>query len=172
MSWRCSGKPRPRPNLTPNSERDMTSAQDNAKLRCVIKPFAQLSLMELYAALQLRDLVFVVGQKITAEPEVDGQDPECAHALLYDEDKLVGTLRIFEQRTPQVIGRVAVHPDHQGQGLGTLMMKEAQARLGDADAELHAQAHLEDWYSSLGWRRVGEVYEEAQIPHVTMIWGK
>ena len=52
------------------------------------------------------------------------------------------------------------------------MMKEAQARLGDASAELHAQAHLEDWYSSLGWRRVGEVYEEAQIPHVTMIWGK
>lgn len=150
----------------------MTSELNHATLRCLIKPFSQLTLLELYAALQLRDLVFVVGQKITSEPEVDGQDPECAHALLYDGDELVGTLRIFEQRSPQVIGRVAVHPARQGQGLGTLMMKQAQARLGDANAELHAQAHLEDWYSSLGWRRVGEVYEEAQIPHVTMIWGK
>ena len=36
---------------------------------------------------------------------------------------------------------------------------------------LHAQAHLEAWYTGLGWTRVGEVYEEAEIPHVTMTRG-
>lgn len=140
-------------------------------LSCTIKAFDQLSLLELYQVLHLRDLVFVVGQKITAEPEVDGQDPECEHAMLYSGDALIGTLRIFGQRQPKVIGRVAIHPDWQGRGAGTVMMQAAQARIGSSAAELHAQAHLEAWYTKLGWRRVGEVFIEAEIPHVTMIWG-
>ena len=115
--------------------------------------------------------VFVVGQKITSEPEVDGRDPECSHAMLWEGDTLVATARLFLHETPRLVGRVAVHPDRQRQGLGSVVMREVQRALdGGAPAELHAQAHLEAWYTRLGWRRVGEVFMEAQIPHVHMVW--
>lgn len=135
-----------------------------------IKPFAELTLMELYEIMCLRDIVFVVGQKITSEPEVDGRDPECWHAMLRQHGKLVGTARAFANESPKIVGRVAIHPELQGTGLGTVMMRHVQGWLGDTHAELHAQAHLERWYTSLGWVRFGDVFEEAEIPHVMMRW--
>ena len=136
-----------------------------------IKPFEELSLRELHDILWLRNVVFVVGQKITAEPEVDGLDPECEHVMLWSGDRLIGTTRIFHKRDPIIVGRVAIHTEMQRKGLGSVMMKAVQAHLGDRHAELHAQAHLEDWYARLGWVRFGEEYIEAEIPHVSMRWG-
>jgi ElaA protein len=142
----------------------------NSDLGFTFLPFEELSLNELYGILHLRDLVFVVGQKITSEPEVDGRDPLCAHAMLYDGAQLVGTARVFLSEDPAVVGRVAVRPDRQGEGLGTVLMEQVQQALGARKAELHAQAHLEAWYTRLGWRRVGDVFVEAEIPHVMMVW--
>ncbi|RDV39761.1 GNAT family N-acetyltransferase [Bradymonadaceae bacterium TMQ3] len=135
-----------------------------------IKTFEELSKLELYEVMVLRNEVFVVGQKITAEPEVDGLDVDCAHVLLRADERLVGTARIFHKTSPMVVGRVAVHPEFQGQGLGTKVMEAVQRYLGERAAELHAQAHLERWYTTLGWERYGEPFVEAEIPHVMMRW--
>ena len=124
---------------------------------------------QLHDIFWLRSVVFVVGQKITSEPEVDGLDPECDHALLWEDDRLVGTARIFSKQRPVVVGRVAVHPEHQSKGLGTKLMLAIQEHLGHLPCELHAQAHLERWYTQLGWRREGEVFVEAEIEHVMMV---
>lgn len=146
----------------------MSKTQTHAE----IKVFDDLSLRELHDIFWLRNVVFVVGQKITAEPEVDGLDPECEHAMLWMEDRLVGTARIFHQRDPIVVGRVAVHTDLQGHGLGSVLMQAVQEHLGARRAELHAQAHLEEWYTRLGWERFGEPFVEAEILHVMMRWPK
>lgn len=141
--------------------------------KIIIKPYEDLSRDELYEILQLRVLVFVVGQKITDEPEIDGRDPECEHVLMRNEQGvLVGTARIFARQHPMSVGRVAVHPDFQGLGLGTELMKGVQARLGNAAAELHAQAHLQGWYTSLGWTPHGDIFDEAGIPHIHMLLGR
>ena len=132
--------------------------------------FDELTAREVYDLLHLRDLVFVVGQKITSVAEVDGLDPQCAHARAFLDEKLVGTVRVFVDARPLVVGRVAVHPDHQGNGIGTAMMEFVQGWLGARTTELPAQAHLEPWYTRLGWTRVGDPYIEADIPHVTMRW--
>ncbi|MFN3199093.1 MAG: GNAT family N-acetyltransferase [Bradymonadia bacterium] len=134
-----------------------------------LTPWADLSKDDLYAILHLRDLVFVVGQGITSEPEVDGRDPECAHAMLWHGELLIGTARVFTEQSPQVVGRVAVHPERQRGGYGTWLMEQVQEAMGDVSAELHAQAHLEAWYARLGWRREGDVFYEAEIPHVMMV---
>lgn len=139
-------------------------------LTCTIIDFHDLTLTQLYSVLHLRDLVFVVGQKITDEPEVDGQDMRCAHVLFEKHGVLVGTARIFTDESPMVVGRVAVHADHQGHGLGTKMMQQIQVYVGQREAELHAQSHLEQWYTELGWERVGERFMEAGIEHVMMRW--
>ena len=139
-------------------------------LRFDIVPFDELSSRELYDLLHLRDVVFVVGQKITAVPEVDGLDPRCAHARAFNDDRVVGTARIFVNEHPMVVGRVAVHPDFQRQGIGSQLMQHVQAWLGSRAAELHAQAYLEEWYAGLGWERFGDPFDEAEIVHVMMRW--
>lgn len=126
----------------------------------------------MYDVLHLRDVVFVVGQKVTAVPEVDGEDPRCEHVRCFLGERLIGTVRIFATETPMIVGRVAIHPDVQGRGHGRKMMAFVNDWLGDRSAEMHAQAHLETWYASLGWERFGEPFEEAEIPHVMMRWPK
>ena len=135
-----------------------------------IETFDALSTRQLYAILALRCEVFVVGQQITDEPDVDGTDPECAHAMLWDEDELIGTARIHTQASPWSVGRVAVVDARRGEGFGTKLMEAIHAYIGDRPAELHAQAHLEQWYRSLGWERVGEPFVEAGIDHVRMVF--
>lgn len=141
-----------------------------AELTFDIVPFDDLTAREVYDLLHLRDVVFVVGQKITAVPEVDGLDPECAHARAFRNGTLVGTARIFIHERPLVVGRVAVHPDVQRAGIGTHLMQYVQQWLGARGAELHAQSYLETWYASLGWERFGDEFIEAEIPHVMMRW--
>lgn len=136
-----------------------------------VKSFRELDLDELYDLLVLRNLVFVVGQKITAEAEVDGQDRECLHAILRVGGVIVGTARIESKEEYFKVGRVCVTPGRQGEGLGTELMKGIQYFLGEQRAALHAQAHLQAWYERLGWIRVGEEFQEAEIPHVKMRWG-
>ena len=136
-----------------------------------IKGFDDLTNLELYDLLHLRDVVFVVGQKITAVAEVDGLDPQCLHArALTAQGRAIGTARIFADETPMVVGRVAVHPDYQRGGIGSRLMRHVQQWLGEREAELHAQAYLEGWYAGLGWQRFGEPFDEAEIPHVMMRW--
>lgn len=140
-----------------------------AAIRWQHKPFAQLSLDELYGLLWLRDEVFVVGQGITAESEVDGLDPQCVHIWGEDETgRIVACARLFWHKDPIKVGRVAVHPKLQRSGLGSALMGYVHTVLGQRAAAMSAQAHLEPWYARLGWTRDGAVYDEAGIPHVHM----
>ena len=134
------------------------------------KPFAELTLDELYDVLWLRDIVFVVGQGITAECEVDGEDRACTHVIGRDaQGKVVATARLFLHKSPVKVGRVAVHTDLQRGGHGSALMQYVNDVVGDRPAAMSAQAHLEPWYARMGWQRVGDVYDEANIPHVKMI---
>ncbi len=133
------------------------------------KPFAELTLDELYDVMWLRDIVFVVGQKITAESEIDGEDRACTHVIGRDANgRVVATARLFLGKSPVKVGRVAVHTDLQRGGYGTALMAYVNGIIGDRPAAMSAQAHLEAWYTRVGWQREGDVYEEATIPHLKM----
>lgn len=89
-------------------------------LRFVARPFAELSLLELHALVRLREEVFVVGQRITAEAEFDGLDPACTHVLGRDgTGEVVATARLFLEQEPVKVGRIAVARHLQRGGLGT-----------------------------------------------------
>ncbi|HAN30364.1 MAG TPA: hypothetical protein DCQ06_02090 [Myxococcales bacterium] len=134
------------------------------------KHFDDLTLMELHDLMWLRNEVFVFYQKITAEPEVDGLDPQCVHLLGRDSaGRLVATARLFMDEDPVKVGRVAVHQDLHRSGVGTALMHYAHTVIGQRPAALSAQNYLRDWYERLGWRPKGEVYDEAEIPHIYMV---
>ncbi|MCO4763637.1 MAG: GNAT family N-acetyltransferase [Myxococcales bacterium] len=133
------------------------------------KAFAELTLMELHDLFWLRNEVFVFYQKITAESEIDGRDPEAIHLLGRDADgRMVATARLFMDGDVVKVGRVAVHQDMHRSGLGTALMQYAHTVIGDRPAALSAQAYLRDWYERLGWQPVGDEYDEADIPHIYM----
>jgi ElaA protein len=134
-----------------------------------LQSFEAISKADLYDALCLRDLVFVVGQKITALAEIDGEDPAYHHLLGRDADrKLIAYARLSVDREPVKVGRIAVHPDYRGRGLGDVLMAEVHAQLGTRPAIMHAQSYLEPWYGRIGWEVCGEEFLEADIAHLPM----
>ena len=142
-------------------------------MQIVIKPFDALTLSELHACLKLRGEVFVVGQQTYQIADVDEHDPLCHHVLMRVGDKLVGTARLLPIGDVSAIkvGRVAVSADWRGRGLGCELMRAVQAWIDQRQEPIgimHAQLHLVDWYTALGWRRVGEPFLEAGIEHIKM----
>ncbi|MFB6264104.1 MAG: GNAT family N-acetyltransferase [Bradymonadaceae bacterium] len=132
--------------------------------------YDELTRDQLYALLRLRHRVFVLGQEITEAAEIDGRDPDSEHAVVLEGGELVATARLRPKGERAKVERVAVAPARQREGIGTFLMRELQAALGDRAAVLHAQRYLRDWYDRLGWEQVGEPFVEADIEHVEMIW--
>lgn len=138
--------------------------------------FNALPAARLHALLKLRQDVFVVEQEC-AFAEIDGRDPDALHYLLWDEksDALAGALRLFAFPGDSMaarIGRVVVSSGHRNLGLGRKLMGEGMAKARQTQPncaiDLSAQAHLEAFYSSLGFVTVSEPYLEDGIPHIDM----
>ena len=146
--------------------------------RCV--PWAQLTRDELYALLQLRQLVFVVEQTC-AFLDADGRDDRAWHLLGWSTDEsgrpLLGAYaRLFPPGALYAeasIGRVVTHPAVRRTGLGRALMEEALRRVGTlapgAAVRIGAQCYLEPFYASLGFARASPSYDEDGIPHVEMV---
>jgi ElaA protein len=141
--------------------------------------FAELRSDELYAALQLREAVFVVEQNC-AYPDADGRDPQAWHLLGWLQDierrRLVAYARVFEPGVRYAegsIGRVVTAAEVRRSGVGKVLMAEALRRLEmlapKQPVKLAAQRYLEKFYSSFGFRTVSPPYEEDGIIHVDMI---
>lgn len=137
------------------------------------KAFGELSVAELYEILTLRAQVFVVEQDC-AYQDLDGADASAMHLMFWGPERtLAAYLRSFPPgslREEIVIGRVVTLPSARGQGLGRELMREGMRRAwrqwGDHPIHLSAQAHLKDWYNSLGFVVCGPGYPEDGIPHL------
>lgn len=123
---------------------------------------------DLSAVFALRHEVFVIGQNVPPELELDELDESCDHAEARREGVVVGTGRLLPSG---VIGRMAVAERHRGLGIGAVVLAALEQRArerGHASVELHAQLHAAGFYDRAGYERVSEVYLEAAIEHVTM----
>ncbi|MEL6142288.1 MAG: GNAT family N-acetyltransferase [Bacteroidota bacterium] len=139
--------------------------------------FYDLTHDQLYAIMMLRQEVFVVEQTCPYL-DADGYDQTALHLLGTNKDgKLMAYARLFRsgQAYPQYasIGRVVTAPAVRGQGLGYQLMDQALleliANFGPTPVKISAQAHLQDFYSKLGFVSVGEGYLEDDIPHWAMV---
>jgi predicted GNAT family N-acyltransferase len=125
-----------------------------------------------YAAIRrVRFAVFVDEQRIDASLEMDDRDAHCEHVLAWDaRGEPVGTGRIDFAASGKV-GRVAVLASARGTGVGTALMEKlhdlARPR-GIAAVWCNAQVSAVPFYLRLGYRMVGERFEEAGIEHVRM----
>jgi predicted GNAT family N-acyltransferase len=120
-------------------------------------------------ASRIRFQVFVQEQGVPREIELDEQDPLSIHALAFDERGVaVGTGRLLPDAH---IGRMAVLEASRRHGVGTALLNRllaAARERGDRHVLLSAQVHAVDFYRRHGFEAVGEIYEEAGIPHQAM----
>jgi ElaA protein len=141
--------------------------------------FEELRPDELYAAMQLREAVFVVEQDCPYA-DADGRDPDAWHLLgwlgVAADRRLVCYARVFEpgvRYAEASIGRVVTAQDVRGFGYGKALMAEALRRVETLaprqSVKLAAQRYLERFYSAFGFRTISLPYEEDGIIHVDMI---
>ncbi|KDN55285.1 GNAT family N-acetyltransferase [Flavobacterium seoulense] len=144
-------------------------------LNVITKTFDELSNVELYKLLSLRNEVFIVEQNCPYL-DIDNKDQKCYHLLLSNNDTLVGYSRIIPaglSYNEVSIGRVLIAPDFRGKGLGLKIVEESIQSciniFGNVDIKIGAQFHLSNLYGSFGFIKDGEPYDEDGILHIDMI---
>ncbi|MEQ8219960.1 MAG: GNAT family N-acetyltransferase [Arenibacter sp.] len=140
-----------------------------------IKRFQELDAQELYDVLQLRSEVFVVEQDCVYQ-DMDYKDQLALHIIGYKNNRIVAYTRVFKQGDyfkEASIGRVVVRKSERQYGYGLEIMEASIATIfknfGTMLIHISAQKYLTKFYTSLGFRVVGEEYLEDGIPHVGMI---
>jgi len=139
------------------------------------RDFNQLSNLELYQLLKLRQDVFVLEQTCLYA-DIDDEDTHHHHLLGTVDNKLAGYLRVipkaFHDSGYVAIGRVAVDKNYRGIGLARIMMLESiryiQTNYPEQNIFVSAQLYLQKFYESLGFTPISEMYLEDDIPHLSM----
>jgi predicted GNAT family N-acyltransferase len=117
----------------------------------------------------IRRAVFVDEQHVPETLEWDGVDGECHHAIALDAmGQAIGCARLLPDGH---IGRVAVLAAHRGRGVGDALMRCMVAlagELGYRRVVVNAQTHALTFYERHGFVAIGDVYDDAGIPHRAM----
>jgi predicted GNAT family N-acyltransferase len=117
----------------------------------------------------IREKVFIQEQHVPAELEWDGLDGLCHHALaLSANGDAIGCGRITADGH---IGRVAVLPEWRGKKIGSAMLELLvdYARSQHIEfVELNSQVQVVSLYNKFGFEVEGEVFLDANIPHLKM----
>jgi predicted GNAT family N-acyltransferase len=143
-------------------------------------------------AFEIRRVVFVIGQNVPLDREIDGLDDISEHYLVYaqnkpDCEKIVSDQKTNDGDTPDEmpcatarirlidnavrIERLAVLPEFQGKGIGRALLIriiEDCRSLQPKEIFMHAQIQLMDFYTSLGFKKRGHVFMDAGIVHIEM----
>ena len=130
------------------------------------------ALHELPNCLAIRLEVFVQGQSVPLDEEIDGLDEQCTQFLAQRDGMPMGTARL--RITPggeARAERVAVLDQARGAGLGSALMAllhDTARQQGHDEVVLHAQVPVIPFYERLGYCAEGPVFMDCDIPHRTM----
>ena len=122
--------------------------------------------------LAIRHEVFVLGQAVPEDREVDGLDEICTHLLATVGGEPAGTARLRETADGHAKAeRVAVLDRFRGRGVGLALMgtlEDEARRRGHDEVILSAQVGVIPFYERQGYVAEGGVYEDAGIDHRDM----
>lgn len=145
------------------------------KLNWKIKAFNELTNVELYECLKLRQTVFAWEQHC-AYIDCDDKDSMSYHVLGLHKDLLVAYSRIipagiaFDEVS---IGRIITHPKYRRLGYGkellSVSLQESERLYGKRPIKIGAQKWLRRFYESFGFESLYVEYLEDGIPHIVMM---
>ena len=122
----------------------------------------------------IRQQVFHIEQNIDPDLDMDGEDETANHFVAYWQQQPVGIARVraYGDGTQAKIERVAVLQAFRQQGVGKAMttsILEYAQQQGFATAILYAQAQSASFYEQFGFQRQGELFFQADMPHIVMV---
>ena len=139
------------------------------------KEYEHLTKEELYKILRLRAKVFVVEQDCVYQ-DIDDKDKKGIHILGYKNNKLIAYSRIFKSGDYfkyASIGRVLVVKEERKNKYGFQLMETSIMAINmhfkEFKIDISAQKHLENFYKTLGFIKIGDSYLEDGIPHIKMV---
>lgn len=128
---------------------------------------------ELYKqASKIRISVFVDEQKVSKEEEFDGLDDISTQYLVFFNEKPAGTGRLRETNDGYKLERFAVCKEFRGKNIGKEIL---QAMLNDIlptkkNIYLYSQLSAQKFYEKQDFIPEGNVFVEADIDHIKMIY--
>ncbi|MEM9771181.1 MAG: GNAT family N-acetyltransferase [Cyanobacteria bacterium P01_D01_bin.73] len=123
-------------------------------------------------ARQLRYEVFIKGQGIPEDLELDDRDQTACHLIALHNQSTCGVMRILQESDYAKFGRIAIHPSYRKQGIATAMVRQAIAfchLAGINKISLNSQSYITHLYEKLGFKAKGEPFIEAGIHHLHMV---
>lgn len=138
--------------------------------------------LQVEAAYDIRQAVFVDEQGVPPELELDALDDSADHFLALRDGRPVGAARLVVEPPGYAgvdaargdvahLGRLAVLPSARGSGLGGALVRAIEDRARDrglALCVLSAQTQALAFYARLGYEAYGEEFDDAGIPHRMM----
>ena len=120
-------------------------------------------------AIAIRHEVFVIGQNCPAELEYEFEE-ESTHFLVFDNNKAIATARHRRTEKGYKLERFAVLNNERGKGYGNIVLKAILRDLKDFSGliYMHAQEQVLPFYKKLGFKKEGDIFEEAGIMHYKM----
>lgn len=120
---------------------------------------------------RIRTEVFVIEQGFVVE--FDQDDAVSLHITMYDGDDAVAVCRLIpgDDGRSCSLGRLAVDRSRRGEGLGGMMVREAESvasSRGWDEVRLSAQTRARGFYESCGYEAYGDEYLDEWCPHVMM----
>ncbi len=120
-------------------------------------------------ALSIRKKVFVEEQGVPMEEDQDEFDKTATHYLAFYDGVACGACRVRNTPKGQKIERNCVLPQYRNKGIGKKLMGHVIQQLDPAyPIYLHAQVGVQLFYESLNFVSEGDIFYEANIPHVLM----
>ncbi len=124
---------------------------------------------DLEKALSIRNTVFVKEQGIPIEEEQDEHESTATHYLAYIDGTVCGTCRVRNTDKGQKIERNCVLPEYRNRGVGKKLIEHVISQLDPSyPIYLHAQVGVQFFYEALNFLAEGDIFYEANIPHVLM----
>ena len=140
-----------------------------------VKPV--ISKNDMAISTNIRHKVFVEEMGIAYDEEFV-MDTELAAIpfLIFEKDTPIGTIRYRQTEHGYKMERFAILKEYRNKGIGkqviNFLKEYLYTRFNANEIYLHAMYHLRDFYSSCGLTEIGEIFYEADLPHIKFIYQK
>ena len=125
---------------------------------------------EYEACLSIRRKVFIEEQGISESIEMDDDRIDATNFIALLDDYFAGTARYQNTSHGIKLERFAVLRSYRNLGIGKALVKFMLDTIhGDEEIYLHAQEAVVKFYLPLGFKKIGERFFEAGIPHWKMV---
>ncbi|MDP7078780.1 MAG: GNAT family N-acetyltransferase [Candidatus Undinarchaeales archaeon] len=129
---------------------------------------------EFETVLAIRREVFVEGQSVPLDRELDGLDDGAEHILVLLGSEPIGCARVRTTGRTARLERIAVLKGWRGKGFGqrlVVFLVDHCQKHGMEKVVLHSQCAVRGFYEELGFTAHGPIFMDAGIEHVRMVLG-